>query len=146
MKKSVKIITGILGVFMLVPGLAKFFEPFKTMLAVQIWESELPYPTLSQIGAQGTEIAVGLVLIFLAFYWNKLGSAISNKIFLVCHALIIATMLVALYVHFHPNVPAEVLPFESKPPYLTSFYIILTFVNIYLSENQKKIKSEWRNR
>ena len=32
MKNSVKIITGLLGFGILIPGIAKFFEPFKTFI------------------------------------------------------------------------------------------------------------------
>ncbi len=49
-------------------------------------------------------------------------------------------MLVFLYVHFHPYT-GRGLPFESKPPYLTVVYLILTAVNIYLFMKSKKLSS-----
>jgi len=41
-------------------------------------------------------------------------------------------MLVAVYVHLHPDVPAEVLPFQSKPPVLTVIIMALAILNGWL--------------
>jgi len=35
MKKLTKIVTGVLGIFMLIPGLAKFTKPFKEFIYKQ---------------------------------------------------------------------------------------------------------------
>ena len=48
MKKSVKIITGILGFIMLMPGLAKFTEPFKTFIYKHLTIIGFPLPDLMQ--------------------------------------------------------------------------------------------------
>lgn len=138
MTKSIKIITGILGFFMLMPGIAKFFEPFKTFLAVQIEKSQLPFPSLTYFTAQSSEILTGLILFGVLFFWKKLAPEMANKLFLLGNLLVIPIMLVALYVHLHPDVPAEVLPFESKPPRLTVILLLLTLVNIYLYKTQPK--------
>ena len=56
MKTSIKIITGFLCFFMLIPGLVKFTEPFKTFFSTQISKSELPFPLLTFWSGQLGEI------------------------------------------------------------------------------------------
>ncbi len=117
---------------MLMPGLAKFTEPFITMLATQLDKSGLPFPEFTFHMVRISEIVVGLTLLALAFYGKRLSAALRDKVFYGANGVVGIMMLVALYVHLHPDVPAEVLPFESKPPVLTVVYLILVATNIYL--------------
>ncbi len=97
MKPSVKIITAFLGLFLLMPGMVKFSEPFKTMLSLQIEKSGLPFPTLSYIGGHSAEIATGLLLFSLLFFWRKFPTAIANKLFYLGNLMVIPIMSVAIY-------------------------------------------------
>ena len=132
MTKSMRAITAFIGLFMLMPGTVKFFDPFKTMFTVQIKNSELPFPVLSYWAGQLGEISVGLMLFALVFFWDKIQSTVAEKIFYLSHLLVAVIMAVSLYVHAHPNVPAEVLPFEEKFPFLSILLLILVGLNIYL--------------
>lgn len=132
MTKSTRIITGYLGAIMLVPGTVKFFEPFKTFFTTQIDKSELPFPTLTFWSGQLGEITVGLTLLAFLFLWKKISPSSAKKIFYGGNLAVTVIMLVAVYVHLHPAVPAEVLPFEKKAPLLTLFTLTMVFLNIYM--------------
>jgi len=133
MKKSVKIITGILGVLMFLPGLNKFFEPAQTKFLNQIVLSELPFTTFTYWLAIIGEVAVGLVLIFLAFFEKKIDTDLRSKIFYLAHFVVFFMMLVAIYVHLHPDVPAEILPI-AKPPYMPVAYLFIVGINLLLNK------------
>ncbi|WP_299716609.1 hypothetical protein [uncultured Tenacibaculum sp.] len=134
MKKSVKIITGILGFFMLIPGLAKFTEPFKTFIYKHLEIIGFPFPDIMQYLVKFSEIGIGLMLIFLAFKGSNISTKLRYKIFYLGNLSIIAMMVVAVYTHLHPNVPAEVLPMEFKPPIMPIGYILLVIVNLILNK------------
>ena len=42
-------------------------------------------------------------------------------------------MIVAIYMHLHPDVPAEILPFGIKPPVIPLIYIALVVANVSLN-------------
>ena len=136
---SEKIVTGFLGSFLILGGTAKFFEPFTTMFASQITLSELPLPGLSAIAGQFGEIITGVTLLVLLPLGQRLASVTTDRLFYLVNMVVGIIMLVAVYVHLHPAVPAEVLPLASKPPYLTLFIMTLVGLNCYLHySNQKK--------
>ena len=140
MKLLIKIITGFLGIGMLLPGLAKFTEPFNTFIYKQLDLTGIPFPEAMQYVVKLSEIAIGLILIYIAFLANKLSSALRNKIFYLANSIIIVMMIVAIYVHLHPNVPAEILPLESKPPIMAVTYILLVVLNTYLFRRQSRLE------
>ena len=133
MKKSVKIITGILGFFMLIPGLAKFGEPFKTFIYKHLTIIGFPFPEIMQYVVKFSEIGVGLLLIYLAFKGSNLSTPLRDKLFYLGNLTVVVMMVVAFYTHVHPDVSADILPFESKPPAMPIGYIILVTINIYLN-------------
>lgn len=132
MKKSVKIVTGILGFIMLVPGLAKFTEPFKTFIYKHLTGIGFPFPELMQYVVKFSEIGIGLLMLFLAFKGASLSPNLRNKMFYLGNLTILIMMIVAVYTHLHPDIPAEVLPMEFKPPVMPIGYIVLVFLNIFL--------------
>lgn len=132
MKKSVKLITGILGFLILVPGLAKFTEPFKTFIYKHLDYIGFPFPDTMQHVVKVSEVGVGLMMLFLAFKGNSCSNPLRNKMFYLGNFAIIIMMIVGVYTHLHPNVPAAILPFEYKPPIMPISYIVLALVNIYL--------------
>ncbi|GAM60434.1 hypothetical protein JCM19232_767 [Vibrio ishigakensis] len=129
--KSHKILTGILGAFMLMAGTVKFFDPFTTMFANQIALSELPFPTLSRWAGQLGEMGAGAILLLILIADSRLSDELKNLAMLATTALTTIIMLVAIYVHLLPNVPAEVLPLQSKPPVLTLVILGLAWLNAY---------------
>jgi len=132
MTKTNKILSGFLGISMFMFGVLKFVNPFETLYSVQIIKSELPFPNLSFWSGQIGEIIVGIVLIYVLLFGSKLKQNILNKTFLIANVGIIIMMLVAFYVHLHPNVPSEVLPLKISPPIIPGVFILLAIANIYL--------------
>jgi len=137
-QKSQKIITGFLGAFLLMGGTVKFFEPFTTMFANQFALSGLPFPTLSNWAGQLGEITAGVALLALLLLGKKLSPVITDKASHLANLLIVFIMVVAIYVHLHPDVPAETLPLGTKPPFLTVFILLLAGLNIYLYRKNQR--------
>ena len=127
-----RLLSGLLGAFLLLGGVAKFFLPFTDMFAQQIALSQLPFPALSAFGGQAGEITAGIILLGYFVGWQRLQGPISDLIFALTTLLVVIIMLVAVYVHLHPDVPAEVLPFQSKPPVLTVIVMALAILNGWL--------------
>lgn len=139
MTKTNRILNGFLGISMFMFGVLKFVNPFETWYSVQIIKSELPFPNLSFWSGQIGEIIVGIVLIYVLLFGSKLKQNILNKTFLIANVGIIIMMLVAFYVHLHPNVPSEVLPLKISPPIIPGVFILLAIANIYLKVKNEKL-------
>ncbi|MDR9827676.1 hypothetical protein RCJ22_18910 [Vibrio sp. FNV 38] len=135
--KSQKILTGLLGAFMVMAGVVKFFDPFTTMFTTQIALSELPFPTLSRWAGQLGEILAGLLLLIVMVGNKVLATPLRDKAMQLSTLLTTAIMIVAVYVHLLPNVPAEVLPLQSKPPVMTLIILGLAWLNTYLYFRKK---------
>ncbi|WP_045481901.1 hypothetical protein [Vibrio owensii] len=135
--KVQKILTGLLGAFMVMAGTVKFFDPFTTMFAKQIALSELPFPTLSRWAGQLGEIFAGLLLLMVMIGNKALAAPIKDKAMQLSTLLTTAIMIVAVYVHLLPSVPAEVLPLQSKPPVMTLIILGLAWLNAFLYFRKK---------
>ncbi|NKB61477.1 MAG: hypothetical protein GKR95_18935 [Gammaproteobacteria bacterium] len=127
-----RLLTGLLGAFILLGGVAKFFEPFNTMFSRQISHAQLPFPEISAFAGQFGEIFSGLILVGFFLFGRQLAESPWAKLFNLANLTVVIIMLVAVYVHLHPDVPAEVLPLQSKPPVLTIVIMLLAIVNIWL--------------
>ena len=136
-----RVLTGILGAFMLLGGSAKFFEPFTTMFSNQIALSQITFPTLSAFTGQAGEITSGVALLLFFAFGRKFAGALGEQIFYLTNLLIMVIMLVAIYVHLHPDVPAETLPFQSKPPVVTIIVLFMAGLNIYLHRKNSSVIS-----
>lgn len=135
--KVQKILTGLLGAFMVMAGTVKFFDPFTTMFAKQIALSELPFPTLSRWAGQLGEIFAGLLLLVVMIGNKVLAAPIKDKAMQLSTLLTTTIMIVAVYVHLLPSVPAEVLPLQSKPPVMTLIILGLAWLNAFLYFRKK---------
>ncbi|MGL6313538.1 hypothetical protein [Vibrio sp. WXL103] len=135
--KVQKILTGLLGAFMVMAGSVKFFDPFTTMFTTQIALSELPFPTLSRWSGQLGEIFAGLLLLVVMIGNKALAPSIKDKAIGLSTLLTTAIMIVAVYVHLLPSVPAEVLPLQSKPPVMTLIILGLAWLNAWLYFRKK---------
>jgi hypothetical protein len=58
--------------------------------------------------------------------------SVVDKTMVLSTLLTSAIMIVAVYVHLLPTVPAEVLPLQSKPPVMTLIILGLAWFNAYL--------------
>ncbi|GLR04097.1 hypothetical protein GCM10007906_16840 [Vibrio hyugaensis] len=135
--KVQKILTGLLSAFMVMAGTVKFFDPFTTMFAKQIALSELPFPTLSRWAGQLGEIFAGFLLLVVVIGNKALAAPIKDKAMQLSTLLTTAIMIVAVYVHLLPSVPAEVLPLQSKPPVMTLIILGLAWLNAFLYFRKK---------
>ncbi|WP_163134097.1 DoxX family protein [Agarivorans sp. Alg241-V36] len=140
--KIQKILTGLLGAFMVMAGTVKFFDPFTSMFTTQIALSELPFPTLARWAGQLGEIFAGLLLLIIMVGNRALATSIVNKAMQLATLLTTVIMIVAVYVHLLPNVPAEVLPLQSKPPVMTLIILSLAWLNAYLYFRQSTAKNQ----
>ncbi|GAL17599.1 hypothetical protein JCM19235_6152 [Vibrio maritimus] len=136
-KRSQKILTGLLGAFMVMAGTVKFFDPFTTMFTQQIALSELPFPTLSRWAGQLGEITAGALLMVLMVVSHRLSTRTNDILITASTLLTTAIMIVAVYVHLLPSVPAEVLPLQSKPPVMTLIILGLAWLNAYLYQRNR---------
>jgi hypothetical protein len=127
---------------MLLGGTANFFEAFTTMFASQIALSQLPFPKLSAFAGQAGEISSGQLLLAFFAFGKKFAGALGDKISCLTNLLVVAIMLVAVYVHLHPDVPAETLQFQSKPPVLTIIVMLLALLNIYLYRKSNSVSPQ----
>ncbi|WP_394242291.1 hypothetical protein [Vibrio astriarenae] len=135
--KVQKILTGLLGAFMLMAGTVKFFDPFTTMFTTQIASSELPFPTLSRWAGQLGEMAAGALLIVAMIGQSSLSKSLIDRVMQLSTLLTTVIMLVAVYVHLLPSVPAEVLPLQSKPPVMTLIILGLAWLNAFLYQRRR---------
>lgn len=134
-----KINISILAFFLFVSGMVKFGEPFKTMFINQIETSELPFRTFTLVSGQTGEILIGLLLFGLLFFWKRFPSDLVNKLFKIGNLLVFPIMLIAIYVHLLPQVPAGVFLFESKLPFLAIILIVLSALNLYLQRTKPDV-------
>jgi len=134
MLKSVKFITGFLGISMFMFGVLKFVNPFKGWYRAQIMSSELPFPEIVYWTGQLGEIAVGIGFFFLLFKDRSLTGNTVDRIFYTGNILIAAMMLAASYVHLLPGVPLDVLPLKVRPPYIPGLFLLLAMLNMYLGK------------
>jgi len=116
-----------LGTVLFMFGFLKFFDPINTWFHVQISKSGLP-PLGIPMGI-ASEISIGLSLLLATVFREKLGN-LSNPIVASASAGLIVVMGVAIYVHLHPEVPANVLPLGIKPPFIPMIVMLLAVLNL----------------
>ncbi|MBT3137316.1 hypothetical protein KL866_19910 [Alteromonas sp. ALT199] len=126
----------LLGGFMILGGTAKFFQPFATMFASQIELSGLPLPKLAKFAGQMGEITAGIMYLLLLTKGKFISVKLSEMVLNGATLLTVVIMTVAVYVHLSPNVPAEVLPFQSKPPVLTVIVMLIS-LGILIANKRK---------
>lgn len=115
-------------------GVLKFFDPFRSWYSVQINSSGFDAGAY-WMGISG-EIVAGLTLLSVAIFIKK-SSVVARLAVQGACILIVVMMATGIYVHLHPNVPAEVLPLKIKPPYIPAFFLALAVLNLVLGKCQK---------
>ncbi|WP_263379875.1 hypothetical protein [Granulicella paludicola] len=101
-----------LGVVMFLFGFLKFLSPFSGWFDIQIQQSHLPHAAI--LAGKLTEMLTGL-LFLLPWFLKSLKKNRAQVILLAC-LILFTQMVVAIYVHLQPGVPASVLPLGIKPP------------------------------
>jgi hypothetical protein len=139
--KYTKITSWFLAISMFMFGVLKFVDPFKGWYGVQVANSELGQLSYA-MGILG-ELAVGTTLILCLAFRRRISTNVYHLLTGLSFFTITIMMLMAIYVHIHPNVPAHVLPLKIKPPYIPVFFLILALSNLilaikaYLKTNKK---------
>src|SRR5690606_8562296 len=98
----------------------------------QIIQSDLPFQTLSYWSGQVGEIIVGIIFLILFFFKSKFPPHMYTKLFYIGNILIFFMMMIAFYVHLHPNVSSDVLPLKIKHPYIPGIFLFFAMLNIFL--------------
>jgi hypothetical protein len=123
--KRINALSLFLGILMLLFGFLKFFQPFHGMFDVQVQQSHLPHSAV--LAGKIGEMVTGFL-----FLLPSLRSSFSEKyrkpILLLASLMIVVQMLVAIYVHLQPGVPASVLPLGFKPPVIPIVVLLLGLV------------------
>jgi hypothetical protein len=111
-----------LGCLMLTFGLLKFLSPtIDGWFHVQIQQSHLPHAAI--LMGKLAEITTGSL--FLISRFGPWQAKWGRRILLVASSSLVLEMLVAVYVHLQPGVPAEVLPLGIKPPVIPLWVLLL---------------------
>lgn len=125
-----------LGVSMFMFGLLKFFNPFKEWYRIQVQASGLGSFSYG-MGIAG-EIMVGILFLLVAFSAGRQSTKIIQFLKIFASAMVMAMMAMAIYVHIHPAVPAEVLPLKIKPPVIPVFFMTVALINFVLAVKQSR--------
>src|SRR5215831_9397843 len=111
-----------LGSLMLPFGFLKCVNPtIDGWFHVQIQQSHLPHSAI--LMGKIAEIVTGIL--FLRPRFRQWSAQWENRILLIACSSLFLVMLVAVYVHLQPGVPAEVLPLGIKPPVIPLFVLFL---------------------
>jgi uncharacterized membrane protein YphA (DoxX/SURF4 family) len=114
-----------LGLLMLTFGFLKFVNPtIDGWFHVQIQQSHLPHAAIL-MGKLG-EITTGVLFVLPRL--RRWPSQWARRILLLACSSLFVEMLVAVYVHLQPEVPAEVLPLGIKPPIIPLFVVLLDVI------------------
>ena len=112
----------VLGLLMLTFGCLKIVNPtIDGWFHVQIQQSHLPHSAI--LMGKIAEIVTGML--FLLPRFRPLPAEWARRILLLACASLVAVMLVAVYVHLQPGVPAQVLPLGIKAPVIPLFVLVL---------------------
>src|SRR5436190_6454000 len=96
-----------LGILMFLFGFLKFFQPFHGWFEIQIQQSHLPHEAI--LAGKLGEMVTGC-LFLLPWFWRSLTAKHKDQLLLAACSMLVSQMVVAIYVHLQPKVPANVLP------------------------------------
>jgi hypothetical protein len=117
-----KVLSLVLGIQMFMFGFLKFFQPFHGWFDIQIQQSHLPHAAI--LAGKLTEMLTG-VLFLLPWLWRSLSVKNKDQMLLTACFILFTQMVVAIYVHLQPGVPASVLPLGIKPPVIPGVVLLL---------------------
>jgi hypothetical protein len=109
-------------------GFLKFFQPIRGWFDVQIQQSHLPHEAI--LAGKLTELLTG-VLFLLPWLWRSLTAKSKNQLLLTACFVLFTQMVVAIYVHLQPGVPASVLPLGIKPPVIPATVLLLGLLTAF---------------
>jgi hypothetical protein len=116
-----------IGLVMLAFGLLKLIDPFASWYSVQISASGLP--AWSRPLGMTTEVLTGALFVGAWLVRGQLAGRLA-AVWTLASLMLVSTMLVATYVHLHPDVPSKVLPLGIKPPVVPLSMLSTAVVNM----------------
>jgi quinol-cytochrome oxidoreductase complex cytochrome b subunit len=128
MSGRLKVLTLLLGVWMFMFGFLKFFQPIRGWFDVQFQQSHLPHE--ASLPGKVSEMVVG-VLFLLPWLRRSLTVKSKDQMLLIACFILVTQMVVAIYVHLQPGVPANVLPFGIKPPVVPVIVLLLGLLTAF---------------
>ena len=124
-----------LGVLMFVFGFLKFFQPFRGWFDIQIQQSHLPHQAILA-GKLGEMVTACLFL--LPWLPRSSTAKYKDQLLLIACAMLVSQMVVAIYVHLQPQVPANVLPLGIKPPVIPFAVLLLALLTAFAVWNKRR--------
>jgi hypothetical protein len=109
-------------------GFLKFFQPIRGWFDIQIQQSHLPHEAI--LAGKMTEMVTG-VLFLLPWLRRSLTAKSKDRILLIACFVLFTQMVVAIYVHLQPAVPASVLPLGIKPPVIPATVLLLGLLTAF---------------
>ena len=137
MSRRLKVLSLLLGVWMFMFGFLKFFEPIRGWFDIQIQQSHLPNEAI--LAGKLTEMLTG-VLFLLPWLRRSMTAKSKDQILLIACFILFTQMVVAIYVHLQPGVPASVLPLGIKPPVIPVLVLLLGVLTAF--EVWKQLRAE----
>ena len=113
---------------MFIFGFLKFFQPIRGWFDIQIQQSHLPHEAI--LAGKLTEMLTG-ILFLLPWIRRSLSAKRKDQILLAACFLLFTQMVVAIYVHLQPGVPASVLPLGIKPPVIPVIVLLLGLLTAF---------------
>ncbi len=113
---------------MFIFGFLKFFQPIRGWFDIQIQQSHLPHEAI--LAGKLTEMLTG-ILFLLPWLRRSLSAKRKDQILLIACFLLFTQMVVAIYVHLQPGVPASVLPLGIKPPVIPVIVLLLGLLTAF---------------
>jgi DoxX-like family len=137
MSGRLKVLTLLLGVWMLMFGFLKFFQPIRGWFDVQFQQSHLPHQLI--LPGKVSEMVVG-ILFLLPWLRRSLTVRSKDQILLFACFILVIQMVVAIYVHLQLGVPPGVLPFGIKPPVVPVSVLLLGLLTAFDAWKQLRIE------
>ena len=109
-------------------GFLKYFQPFHGWFDIQIQQSHLPHEAI--LAGKLTEMLTG-ILFLLPWVWRSVTAKSKDQILLIACFILFTQMVVAIYVHLQPGVPASVLPLGIKPPVIPGVVLLLGLLTAF---------------
>jgi len=128
MSRQLKVLSLLLGILMLMFGFLKFFPPINGWFDIQIQRSHLPHQAV--LAGKLGEMLTGFLLL-LPWLRKRLTTRSGNLVLLAASVLLVVQMVVAIYVHLQPQVPASVLPLGIKPPVIPAVVLLLGLLTAF---------------
>lgn len=119
-----------LGGSMFIFGFLKFFDPFKEWYSVQIFSSQLG--EFSYILGVVGELSAGLTFLALSFFRVLFSTNQYTTLSSLASGGVVVMMITGVYVHLHPDVPANVLPLNIKPPFIPVVFALTALINLII--------------